>query len=319
MKYPDWMRFTLAVILLGSLAAPAAAQDVSPSNDEKVTGPAADYPVVIGEPFIIDGETFTPVDTLNYDRVGYASMDDGDTTGVTGSHKTLPLPSYIEVTALDSGRSILVRLERRGPMDVKHILGLSPAAMTQLAIQDGAAIRMRRVNPPEEQRADLRAGGEAPLRMTVPEGLLVALRRRLPEPILKGVEDEKQTAVGTETPPATTMATIDPDVEQVSTEARVQELEANVPLAAEVEGTIDRGAPAASQPEKPTGLIVQLGAFASLDKAQDLAARVDGFVTRSGSLHLVRTGPFPSREKARQALAKLRSEGYSDALIQTID
>ena len=40
-------------------------------------GPAADYPMVLGEPFTVDGELFTPADTLNYDAVGYAALDDG--------------------------------------------------------------------------------------------------------------------------------------------------------------------------------------------------------------------------------------------------
>jgi rare lipoprotein A len=35
---------------------------------------------------------------------------------ISGAHKTLPLPSYVEVTSLESGKTILVRLERRGPM-----------------------------------------------------------------------------------------------------------------------------------------------------------------------------------------------------------
>ena len=312
------MRSLLFGTLLGALATPASAQHIPPIVDTETIGPAADYPVVIGEPFIVDGELFTPLDTLNYDRVGYISLDDS-ATGVTGSHKTLPLPSYVEVTALDSGRTILVRLERRGPMTVAHLLGLSPAAKTQLDIPDGAAVRMRRINPPEAERAELRAGAEAPLRMTVPEGLLDALRKRLPEPFRRGVEYESELATEAEILPASTMATIDPDVGQVRNGTGVQEPEVAVPLASEVDCTIERGAPVVSQPEKPTGLIVQLGAFTSLDNAQTLAARVGGFVTRSGSLHLVRTGPFASREKARETLAKLRAEGYSDALIQNIE
>ncbi len=38
-------------------------------------GPAADYPMVLGEPFTVDGELFTPADTMNYDAVGYAAAD----------------------------------------------------------------------------------------------------------------------------------------------------------------------------------------------------------------------------------------------------
>jgi rare lipoprotein A len=78
-------------------------------------GPAADYPVVIGDAFTIDGVTHTPTDQLNYDAVGYASVSPQDGVAVAASHKTLPLPSYAEVTSLESGRTILVRVENRGP------------------------------------------------------------------------------------------------------------------------------------------------------------------------------------------------------------
>ena len=71
----------------GDRIAPLA---VSPGS----AGPVADYPMVLGEPFTVDGELFTPADTLNYDAVGYAGIDDG--AGVTAAHRTLPLPRYVD-------------------------------------------------------------------------------------------------------------------------------------------------------------------------------------------------------------------------------
>lgn len=161
--------------LIGEMALakgpPAAAEDRA--------GPAGDYPMVLGAPFVVDGVTYTPADTMNYDAVGYAGRDDG--AGISGAHRTLPLPSYVEVTALDSGKTILVRLERRGPMSGKMLLDLSPAAWTQLGLVPGsqAPVRVRRVNPIEPERALLRQGEQAPARMDTPPGLLTALRRKL--------------------------------------------------------------------------------------------------------------------------------------------
>src|SRR3546814_10508243 len=51
-------------------------------------------------------------------------------------HKTLPLPSYVEVTALDTGRTILVRVNDRGPMVTDRLIGLSRGAAEQLGIAD---------------------------------------------------------------------------------------------------------------------------------------------------------------------------------------
>jgi len=143
-------------------------------------GPEADYPVTVGDPYVIGGVSYTPSDTLNYDAVGYAHAGT-EGAGISGAHHTLPLPCYVEVTALDTGRTVLVRLDRRGPMTGKQLVELSPAAWAQLGFAPGAdaAVRVRRVNPQENERALLRTGNRAPDRMDTPPGLLTALRRKL--------------------------------------------------------------------------------------------------------------------------------------------
>ena len=140
-------------------------------------GPAADYPMVLGAPFTVEGELFTPADTLNYDSVGYAAIDSG--AGITAAHRTLPLPSYVEVTSLESGKTVLVRLERRGPMAGRSLIALSPAAGAQLGAGQGAPVRVRRVNPIEAERAELRAGRGVPDRIETPKSLVEVLRRKL--------------------------------------------------------------------------------------------------------------------------------------------
>lgn len=144
-----------------------------------VNGPQADYPVVIGAPYQVDGTQYTPADVLNYDEVGYLTAGSGE--GISGAHHTLPVPSYVEVTSLETGRTILLRLEQRGPMESNHLVALSPAAMEQLGASQDTPVRVRRVNPPEAQRAMLRGDQAAPLRMDTPMPLVTVLRRRLPE------------------------------------------------------------------------------------------------------------------------------------------
>ena len=146
-----------------------------------LSGPAADYPVVVGEPYEIGGTLYTPLDTMNYDEVGYALADAEGGSGVTVSHRTLPMPSYVEITALDSGKTILARVERRGPMTGNGVVGLSNGAQQQLEIASGAPIRIRRVNSAEVDRAKLRMGEAAPARMNTPASLLAVLKRKLPE------------------------------------------------------------------------------------------------------------------------------------------
>jgi len=63
-----------------------------------------------------------------------------DMYSMTAAHKTLPLPTYVQVTNLSNGRSIVVRVNDRGPFKSGRIIDLSYAAATKLdMIRDGTA------------------------------------------------------------------------------------------------------------------------------------------------------------------------------------
>ncbi len=156
--------------------------------------PVSDAPVRIGKPYMVGGKTFVPAADPAYDYIGYASWyghESGNQTAngerfrvnaVTAAHTTLPLPSYLEVTNLVSGRTILVRVNDRGPFAGKNrIIDLSKGAAKQLDIHMAgtAPVRVRIVNPSEQDRKLLRDGKEAPLRPTIPDAALAPLRNRL--------------------------------------------------------------------------------------------------------------------------------------------
>ncbi|MXO90265.1 SPOR domain-containing protein [Pontixanthobacter aquaemixtae] len=161
---------------IAPIASAADSPAVTAANDA-----SADYPVVLGEPYTVDGKLYTPLDTMNHDQVGYATVDGEGGAAISVAHKTLPLPSYVEITSLATGTTILARVDRRGPMTGSRVVGLSPGASQQLGVQDGGAVRLRRVNPPESDRASLRSGNAAPLRMETPKSLLAILAKKLPE------------------------------------------------------------------------------------------------------------------------------------------
>ena len=105
----------------------------------------SDTPVKIGEPYQVAGTTYTPADIADYDQVGYASFYGQELAGsptangelfnpagISGAHKTLPLPSYVRVTHLGNGRSIVVRVNDRGPFVGDRIIDLSYAAAQRL-------------------------------------------------------------------------------------------------------------------------------------------------------------------------------------------
>ncbi|WP_311269869.1 septal ring lytic transglycosylase RlpA family protein [Sphingobium sp. WCS2017Hpa-17] len=156
--------------------------------------PVRDMPVKIGPPYTVRGTTYVPAADPGYDMLGYASWygsESGNRTAngeqfrakwVTGAHTTLPLPSYVEVTALDTGRTIVVRVNDRGPFAGRgRVIDLSRGAAEQLGIraQGHAAVRVRIVDPPEKDREKLRKGKAAPERPRVPERILANLRAQL--------------------------------------------------------------------------------------------------------------------------------------------
>ncbi len=156
--------------------------------------PVSDSPVRIGQPYTIRGTTYTPAAAPSYDALGYASWygsESGNRTAngerfrpdwITGAHTTLPLPTYVEVTALDTGRRIIVRINDRGPFaHGNRIVDLSRGAAEELGIKARgiAPVRVRRVEPSEKDRERLREGKPARALKPVPQQELQQLRARL--------------------------------------------------------------------------------------------------------------------------------------------
>ena len=158
--------------------------------------PVADTPVRIGPAYSIRGTTYVPAAAPGYESVGYASWygsESGNRTAngeqfrpgwITAAHTTLPLPTYVEVTALDTGRRILVRVNDRGPFALGRVIDLSRGAAEQLGMkaQGHAAVRVRRVEPSEKDRERLRKGKPAASLAPVPERELQRLRAQLTPP-----------------------------------------------------------------------------------------------------------------------------------------
>lgn len=294
-------------------------------------GPAADYPIVLGAPFTIDGTTYTPADKLNIDQVGYAYAGGEGGAPISGAHRTLPLPSYVEVTSLDTGKTILVRIERRGPMTGDGLITLSPGATAQLGIAAAGKtpVRVRRVNPPEVERAALRRGDRAPERMETPKSLVAVLLRKLnpglpgaaplpgstPLPSLAAIANSpaKPTLPPPATPPRADAA------RPVSPKPAPRPLAAAKPSApAPVAAQAAPSAPVSKAPLRG-GSVVQVGAFSSKANAEASAAKVGGQVSAAGRFWRVRMGPYGAPAEAAAALAKAKGAGYSDARIQRAD
>lgn len=115
-----------------------------------------------GEPYLAGGKWYTPVDDRAYDQVGFASWygdffhgrrtangEIYDMNALTAAHPTLPLPTYAIVTNLQNNRSVVVRVNDRGPYHDNRIIDLSHRAAELLGLYNHgtAPVRVRYFAP----------------------------------------------------------------------------------------------------------------------------------------------------------------------------
>jgi rare lipoprotein A len=278
--------------------------------------------MVLGAPFTVEGVTYTPADTYNYDAVGYAAVGGEGGTAISLAHRTLPLPSYVEVTSLKTGKTILVRAERRGPMTGANLVELSPGAAAQLGLSgEKEPVRVRRVNPPEPERALLRMGQPAPERMETPMSLVSVLMRKLeptvaaapPVPPPSAVEPAKAPVVAK---PAEKAKDADkPKVAAAPPPATAKPAPEPGPRPAPQK---PKAAPSA-KPAAKGAYAVQVATFSNPALATAAARKLGGAVSDAGKFHRVRITGFASAADAGAALAKAKAAGYSDARILRAD
>jgi len=113
------------------------------ASSERVIAPGEPVPkgggvYRVGHPYVVGGRTYVPQEDVNYSAVGYASWYGDDFHGrytangeifdmnaITAAHPTLPLPSYVRVTNLKNHKSIVVRVNDRGPYVGNRLIDLS--------------------------------------------------------------------------------------------------------------------------------------------------------------------------------------------------
>ncbi|PKP91435.1 MAG: SPOR domain-containing protein [Alphaproteobacteria bacterium HGW-Alphaproteobacteria-16] len=222
-------------------------------------------------------------DAARYDQVGYAGYA-GAGEGVYALSATLPVNSFAEVTALNTGKTILIRIRGTG----QGLLELSGAAAKQLGVTGNPPVRVRQVNVTPQDAALLTAGQAAPPRADAPPALLSGLRKRL------GAQPAPATPAPppVATPPRSTVTTPSP-----------------------------RPAPPPA-PRPPVsadrGLFVQVAALSNLPRARSLANELGGIVRSGDGVHRIQIGPYATTAQAERARADVARRGYPDARIVTI-
>ncbi|MBV9549037.1 MAG: septal ring lytic transglycosylase RlpA family protein, partial [Alphaproteobacteria bacterium] len=283
-----------------------------PVEDHTVQVPPSAGVYKVGQPYQIDNVWYYPREQPDYDETGIASWygptfygkrtangEIYDGNALTAAHKTLPMPVNVRVTNLDNGKSIIVRVNDRGPYARGRIIDLSRHAAELLdVVQSGTA----RVRVTYLARADL-GGGVPPPPITPP-----AIANALPAAPSGQVE----------TAPLTTLPGVAVAPPVIQRPLPVPVPSAPVQLAStEPTGQVDKvPVPASNR------LYVQVGAFSNIANARRLLGSLGGdlrisTVQRNGqTLYRIRTAPLASVQEADAALARISGQsGGEDARI----
>ena len=108
-----------------------------------------------------------------------SSQEVYDMYAFTAAHKTLPLPSFARVTNLDNGRSIVVRVNDRGPFHAGRVIDLSYAAAVKLGYRDRGTARVRVEALTEDDGGGMLASNAKPADDTAMDRLVEQLPQAL--------------------------------------------------------------------------------------------------------------------------------------------
>src|SRR6202011_782407 len=138
----------------------------------------------IGKPYTVGGQVYVPEEDTNYRAEGMASWYGDDFHGrltangevfdmgsLTAAHPTLPMPSYARVTNLRNGKSVIVRVNDRGPYHGNRLRDVSNKAAELLEFKGNGVAHVR-----------VEYVGRAPLEGSDDRQLIATLRTGVPAP-----------------------------------------------------------------------------------------------------------------------------------------
>jgi rare lipoprotein A len=138
----------------------------------------------VGKPYTVAGRIYVPEEDVNYREEGLASWYGDDFHGrltangeifdmgsLTAAHPTLPMPCYARVTNLTNGKSLIVRVNDRGPYHGNRLIDVSNKAAELLEFKGNGVARVR-----------VEYVGRAPLEGSDDRQLMATLRTGVPAP-----------------------------------------------------------------------------------------------------------------------------------------
>lgn len=259
----------------------------------------------VGTPYQINGIWYTPAEDFFYDEIGEASWygpgfhgrttangETFDRRALTAAHPTLQMPTLVRVTNLENGRSLVLRINDRGPFAHSRLIDVSERAAELLGFREAgvATVRVQVLTDESQELASLAGRRERDAIASAPPAAPPAA------PVAR------EPAVVVAAPPP--VAVPAPVAEPAATPAR----------------------PTPDPAPQFTGtgrFYVLAGAFT----VEQNARRVESALSRYGPVsidqatvdgtlfHRVRVGPFANMREANAALGRVLATGIEDARV----
>lgn len=201
----------------------------------------------VGEPYQIAGVWYYPAEDWNYSETGISSFYGGERSGtdfhgkvtangelydmnsLTAAHRTLPMPSLVRVTNLDNGRSLVLRVNDRGPFARGRIIDVSRRAAQLLGFEGQGTARVRvEIMAEDSLRLKAELTGRDETRTVAAAPRTSVASDALPPP--PGTREARPTT-SVLPPPSATLPPVTTDKTRSATNARGRPRETQLPLA----------------------------------------------------------------------------------------
>lgn len=277
----------------------------------------------IGKPYQIQGTWYYPAENYEFDETGIASWYGAqfhgrrtangeiyDMNSLTAAHRTLPMPSFVRVTNFENGRSLILRVNDRGPFARGRIIDISRRGAQLLGFHKTGTARVRVQIMADKSRA-LAARVKTTTQLADAGSPITV--GRLPKPEVK--------TVSLSPPPGT-----------ISNPGRFGATDANVNMNKPVVRSRPTAINAASKgkeevvslrPVSRTNIFIQAGAYGQFENANKTKAilsslgpvKVTSVLIKGRDLFRVRVGPLASVAEADKMLQSVTQAGFQGARI----
>ena len=295
--------------------------------------------VKIGKPYEINGKVYSPAHDASYDKIGdgswYGPGFDGKRTAsgeifdqddITAAHPTLPMPSLVRVTNLGNNKSIVVRVNDRGPFHSNRIIDLSKRSAQLIDVKSTKPVRVQFLKEETDEYIASIEGKSPKINMVAYNE---DYNKKMQE---KNAEIAVQMAGG---------YTMSNPSNYNTTSKKNQEIEDSAPLQSVVINDLEEPEKKPSlqpksqqktvveKPESAGKYIILAGSFSSkenADKFVDLLTSIPNYKKLSLVEKIevdgkewwrVHVGAFTDKNKAKKALEVVQDAGTHDAILKT--